>query len=89
MIKETIEVISPEGVEERLVSEQVYQITLTGGGKYRVYNINNRGKQAVIGIAETMDKAEMLLSSFLVVFAMMKIDPDAMIDYLMKNFKGD
>jgi len=31
------EIISPEGVEERVLYEVVLRITLTGGGRYRLY----------------------------------------------------
>lgn len=74
------EIISPEGVEERLVKELIVRITLTGGGKYRVYMIVESAEKGGLdihpsSIHDTKDAAEKKAGGMMMVFGGMIIDP--------------
>ena len=85
--KELREILSPEGVEERIVSERVYQITLTQGAKYRVYFINDGERNPVARIFETKEEAEKDLAKSMLLMASLEIDPQRTIEVILKDLK--
>lgn len=78
------EVISPEGVEERLVEEFVFRITLTGGGKYRVYGPGGKADRTM-GIYGTLDEAKKDAGYGMPIFGGLIRDPEKTIDILLKK----
>lgn len=70
------EIVSPEGIEERVVNELVGRITLTGGGKYRIYiGISEPEEMRSIAVADTEDEAKKKLGGALMMWGGLLVDP--------------
>jgi hypothetical protein len=89
------EVISPEGVEERLVCEIAFRITLTGGGKHRVYMrsiVQGQPEPAEWEtVSSTQAEAELFMARAMTVCGMSKALPDVLSDAIkgVLGKKGD
>jgi hypothetical protein len=75
------EILSPEGVEELIVYEYRFLITLTGGGKYRTYGVNN-GKVTPHGVHETLEAAKREVARAQVFVGALELDPKRAIDMM-------
>lgn len=78
------EILSPEGVEERVEKEFIFRVTLTGGGKYRVYMIQN-GAVSSHGVYDTLKKAEEAMNRGMFVLGSLFLDPKATIEALFEK----
>lgn len=76
------EIISPEGVEERVIEEQGVRVTLTGWGKYRVY-LTSSDKVTSVRILDTKEEARKEAGMLLAVVGGFLSDPARMIDALL------
>ncbi len=84
MTETKTEVISPEGVEEQLVEEFTFRITLTLGGKYRTYvKLSEKSKWYSEGISDTKKEAEKNLGMHMAVAGNMMIDANKTIEKLI------
>lgn len=79
------EVLSPEGVEERIEIEETFRITLTIGGKFRVYLVHN-GKADSIGVVDDLKRAKEQMGMAMLVSGGLITDPMKTIDHLLKGF---
>lgn len=83
------EIISPEGVEERVEYEITFRLTLTGGGKYRTYIISEDrerhagGEVESAGVFATEAEALKRLGSSMIVAGSMIVDPVKTIERLV------
>ena len=68
------EILSPEGVEERVVKRFECMITNTLGGKFRVYQSSGK-KREPISIHDTQPEAEEAAAHFIAMSGHMLIDP--------------
>lgn len=82
------EIISPEGVEERLVFETGIRITLTGGGKYRVYSIGSTGTHSH-NVYDNWAEAYTYAVKGLGIVSCMLFDPEGTIAEMLKTGKKD
>lgn len=78
------EVISPEGVEERLIEEFVFRITLTGGGKYRVYGPGGK-ETRTMGVYDTLAEAKKDAGYGMLILGGLIRDPEKTLDILLKK----
>lgn len=83
------EIISPEGLDERVVHEETFRITLTQGGKYRVYHVGNSGKAIPMGIHEALEPAKKDMGMGMTIVGALEVDAkrtlDAIFDILKKK----
>jgi hypothetical protein len=83
------EILSPEGVEEKLLFEQTYQITLTGGGKYRVYYFDKRmGDRVPTGCYDTLPEAREATGTHMNMQSCLILDPKKVINFLFEQIAG-
>lgn len=83
-------IISPEGTEERIEQEDIFRITLTQGGKFRLYHIIMRGgkrKESAISVHDNKDEAKKSLASGMMIHGGLELDPKNTIAMLLKNLK--
>lgn len=78
------EVVSPEGVEERLVEETTFRITLTGGGKYRCYH-GSDSKLTSVGVHDTIEEAQKSCASGMIMVGGLTLHPEKVIDAIFRN----
>ena len=82
------EILSPEGIEEKVEKEFRFLITLTGGGKYRTYT-SDGDEIKPIGIHDTMEDAKKDVGFGMVFTGGMLVDPkktvEGMLDMLKKS----
>jgi hypothetical protein len=83
-----VEIISPEGVEERLVEEWLFRITLTGGGKYRVYS-GSTAKPLPMDVHETLKLAREDLARGMALHGALVLHPEKILDILLKSSGPD
>lgn len=76
------DVMSPEGIEERVHLLNGGYVTLTQGGKYRVY-ITNDKTTFTIKIVDTPAEAERALFGCVAMQAMACIDPKGFIEAML------
>lgn len=76
------DVMSPEGVEERVHQLNGGYVTLTQGGKYRVY-ITNGKVTSTVRIVDTPSEAERTLFEAVAMQAMVCIDPKGFIEIML------
>lgn len=70
------EVISPEGVEEQLITEFGFRITHTLGGKFRAYvKFSEKGQWESVGITDTKKEAEKTMGTHMALTGHMMADP--------------
>lgn len=81
----TNEILSPEGVEERVVFETGYRITMTGGGKHRIYLLTNDRPPQPIKVVDTKDQAMKELGYHSMLMGAMINDPKAAIEALFQK----
>lgn len=81
------EVLSPEGVEERVMLEAVVRVTLTGGGRYRIY-AGDTEHLTTLGVVESEEVAARRAALAMVTWGMFRIDPKAVIESLIDDLKG-
>lgn len=81
------EVISPEGIEERVVHEEAYRITLTGGGKYRVYHQGGDGKWHSMRSHDSKDEAIKDMGTGMLITGGLHADPKKTLDLLLGSFE--
>lgn len=82
------EILSPEGVEEKLIERWTFEITLTGGGKYRLYECKD-GKDRHSGhIVGTLKEARKSQARTMIMLGMLVDDPKATIDMLFKSLEN-
>lgn len=76
------DVMSPEGIEERVHLLNGGYVTLTQGGKYRVYIANGK-MTATVKIVDTPSEAERALLEAVAMQAMAHIDPRGFIETML------
>lgn len=76
------DIMSPEGVEERVHLINGGYVTLTQGGKYRVY-ITNGKVTSTVRIVDTPSEAERTLLEAVAMQAMACIDPRGFIETML------
>ena len=81
------EILSPEGVKERVEQEFTFRITLTGGGKYRVYHVSD-GKTQPMHTYDTMARAVKDMAAGMVLHGSMLHDPKRTIERVLKSLKA-
>lgn len=81
------EIISPEGVEERVELEETFRMTMTQGGKFRVYHIRE-GQTNSVGIYDTREAARKFLGEGMMVFGAMLADPKKTIQLIIDELGG-
>lgn len=86
MEKNLGEIISPEGVEERLKSHLSFSITLTGGGKYRVY-VERNGERSTVAITNTWKEAEEAVTFAVIGTACFMNYPKAMLETVLQKLR--
>ena len=87
--KAETEVLSPEGVEERVVFEEGFRITLTGGGKHRVYHLQRGKEPEAMTICDTLEEAKKHLAKMFAIKGMLTIDPKRTIDALFSGMRDE
>lgn len=80
------EVISPEGVEERLVKEVSFTITLTGGGKYRTYQATD-GRRMSLSVQNTEAEAKDDIALAMGLMGMFLHDPKGAMQTIKDSLK--
>jgi hypothetical protein len=84
------EIVSPEGVEEKLLFLQTYSITLTGGGKYRVYFEDKRmGGRVSVGVYDTLPLAREAAGVQMNMQSCLILDPKKVINFLFEQITGN
>ncbi len=68
------EVLSPEGVEERIEFEIIFRLTLTQGGKVRLYVVEG-GETRSIAVFENKERAMKKLGVLVALKGAMIVDP--------------
>jgi hypothetical protein len=81
-------VLSPEGVEEKVVEVRTYQICLTGGGKFRVY-YGEKDCRHTVGIFDDINGARKRLGFIMNMNGAMIVRPDETIQMILKNLLSD
>lgn len=77
------EIISPEGLEERVEREETYRITLTQGGKYRTYHVVRGKKPMPVSTHETFEEARRSVAKGMVINGLMVIDAEKALKLLL------
>ena len=78
------DILSPEGVEERVKLEMTYLVTLTQGGKYRLYYTKN-GERIAGGVHDTIEGAYEAIGMRMGVIGALLNDPKGTIEMMMKS----
>ena len=81
------EVLSPEGVEERVVHEEGFRVTLTAGGKYRIYMLCD-GDPKPMGIEEDLEAAKKHGAGPTMLRAMMTLDRKKGVETIVEMIKA-
>lgn len=86
--RERKEIISPEGVEELVEHELGLRVTLTGGGKYRVYMIKS-GEDGphTIGVYDKLEDAMRVAHDSLLIGCALFTNPEKTIKLLLSRDK--
>lgn len=84
---EAREVMSPEGVEERVVHDGGFRITLTCGGKYRVYRLEN-GRAVPLGLDDSLEGAKKSIAKMAILEGMLVVDPEQCSRMILRAMKG-
>ena len=84
VLKQDQDILSPEGVEERVKKHMSFTITLTQGGMYRVYCGNNDGGPPMRSLPE----ANKVLVGVMAMFAMLEHDPEKALGIVMDGMRG-
>lgn len=92
--KEMREIVSPEGVEERVVKEAVIRITLTGGGRFRVYADTwdgeaSRYHDSTVGVFDDQKSAEKAAGEHMILLGGMIARPQETIALLIDAMKNE
>lgn len=74
MTEECKEVISPEGVEERLLEEIKFELTMTQGGKFRFY-YSTKGVRQPGGVFDTKEEAQQRFYESIMVMGAFFLNP--------------
>lgn len=82
------EILSPEGVEERVVRRFECIITNTQGGKFRVYQ-NSGKKREPISVHDTQPEAEEVAAQLIAMSGHMLIDPKGTIMKILEGIGRD
>lgn len=69
------DIISPEGVDERVKDEFTARVTLTQGGKYRTYGVIGDEVQSK-GVFDTLEEAQKSMAAGLILFGSFMRDPE-------------
>jgi len=77
------EIISPEGVEERVELEITFRMTLTGGGKYRVYMEDNGKVVPNPTIFTDKESGEKSIGTAMLIHGGMMLDPEKTIGVIL------
>ena len=84
-------VISPEGAEEKLTEETIFRITLTQGGKYRVYMTKDdeKGKPdtSSMGLFDTLKAAQDHEAHGMAITGSLVMDRKGTIDALLGSLR--
>ena len=83
------EVISPEGVEERVEIEEGFRMTLTGGGKYRIYHLHSSGVARAMETYDNKEAATKAMGEMMGIFGMLMADPKRTMEALLSGRKKD
>lgn len=82
-------VISPEGAEEKMIREVGFRITLTQGGRYRLYSMNTGedGKMDAqpVALLDTLEGAKKHSANLMGTMAALEIDPRKTLDALFRH----
>jgi len=87
------EILSPEGVEEKLIEERAYQITLTGGGKFRTYCLQkckkcNEEHRIPTGVHDTLKEAQHHSAEQMNFHSALVLKPSSVIGFLFEQITG-
>ena len=87
------EVLSPEGVEEKLLEFQLYQVTLTGGGKFRTYYEHRCNKceevhRTSTGVHDTLEEAKKHVATQMNMQSAMVLNPLKVFGFLFEQITG-
>ena len=85
------EIIGPEGIEERLIEEISFRVTMTQGGKFRVY-MGTRQKDGSFDwtskeVCNTKEEAGKSIGLGMIIFGSLRRDPETTINAMLKGFK--
>lgn len=86
--KELREIISPEGVEERVIREAIFRVTMTGGGKFRGYVIQD-GKVIPREVYDTKEKAFENIGGDMILMGGLLSNLKRTVEILMQAMKKD
>lgn len=80
------EMISPEGVEEKIIQETSFIVTQTQGGKFRSY-VKQRGELKPVFIEDSKEKAFKRIGEGMIVMGGLITDPERMIKTMLDGMK--
>ncbi len=81
-----MDILSPEGVEERVKSEFIARVTMTGGGKYRVYlSPDDSRPPEPIAVHNTLEDAKNQMAEAMILVGSLLRDPQKTIELLRKG----
>lgn len=87
--KEPVEIVSPEGVEERVLMQYGFRVTLTGGGKYRIYAKGESEKDwRSLEIHSTIEEAKQALGRFVMFTGLLLTDPNEAMKTIVEAIKN-
>lgn len=85
--KELVEIISPEGVEERLIEEIIFRVTMTGGGKFRLYG-GEQNALRTLEICETEELAKTNIGKYMTLLGSLRFDPNGTLDMITQALRN-
>lgn len=77
------EIMSEEGVEERVKSETTLRITLTGGGKYRLYFVDGDERPITVCVVDSLEAATKERAKMMVFTGSMQLNPQRTLDVFL------
>ena len=80
------DIISPEGLDERVEFEHTFRVTLTQGGKFRTYDISDTRTKSD-SIHDTKDEAMKSIGFSMAMLGSLLIDPKRTIEIVLNSFK--
>jgi|SRR6187399_3266897 len=86
-------VLSPELVEEKLIDQRIYQITMTGGGKFRTYYEQHCSTCASMhrtstGVYDTLEEAQHHSATQMNLQSALVLKPSTVLAFIFEQITG-
>ena len=89
MTEKLREIISPEGIPEKVMHHFQYLLTKTEGGKFRIYSIDFEGKYSPMHeVFDTLEEGRETLGMIIAAMGGLLVNPKETISALMEGLKG-